>query len=108
MHPLLLMAILLVSLVISGCAPIFLLLMPPRKAQRVVRWAMLGILPTLAISCGVLVSQGEAGFLGLAQWITMSSFFLAIAFGFSYGASLAKEAWLARKPAIRDEDWSDG
>src|SRR6185312_7533122 len=56
-----------------------------RRLPAIVAWAIL--LPTLAVSCGMLVSQGERGFLGLSQAVSTGSLFLTLSFGVGYGAS---------------------
>jgi hypothetical protein len=71
----------------SLLVPIGMAFLRPSAARRtaIVAWAVL--LPTLAISCGMLASQGERGFLSNSQAVSIGSFFLALSFGFGYGAS---------------------
>ncbi len=61
--------------------------LPPSAARRtaIVAWALL--LPTLAISCAVLASLGERGFLSITQAVSTVSLFLTISFGLGYAAS---------------------
>ncbi len=66
------------SLVASLLVPIGMAFLSPSTARRAafVAWSVL--LPTLVISCGLLASQGERGFLSLSQaveyWLAFYDF----------------------------------
>jgi hypothetical protein len=88
------------ALGVSLLVPIGMAFLRPSSARRaaLVAWAIL--LPTLAISCGILASQGESGFLSNSQAVSMGSLFLTLSFGFGYGASKVFHAKSPVKPGL--------
>jgi len=89
------------ALVASGCVPIVMILQSRSAARRLFRWAMLVILPTMAISCGMWVSEGERAFLGFWLALWTATVFLAFSLGLGSAASWVKALWLARHPSAK-------
>jgi len=87
----------------SLVVPIGMAFLHPSAARRtaIVAWAIL--LPTLAISCGMLASQGERGFLSTSQAVSTGSLFLTLSFGIGYGASRIFHSKPPAKPGGKEE-----
>ena len=71
----------------SLLVPIGMAFLSPSAARRTAIVAWVFLLPTLAVSCAVLASLGERGFLSTSQAVSTVSLFLTISFGLGYGAS---------------------
>jgi hypothetical protein len=71
----------------SLLVPIGMAFLSPSAARRTAIVAWVFLLPTLAISCGVLASLGERGLLSTSQAVWTVSAVYSLSFGFGYGAS---------------------
>jgi hypothetical protein len=71
----------------SPLVPIGMAFLSPSAARRTAIVAWVFLLPTLAISCGVLASLGERGLLSTSQAVWTVSAVYSLSFGLGYGAS---------------------
>jgi len=85
------------SLLTSAAIPLIMVVQSRSAARRFFRWAMLALLPTNTVTCGVWVSQGERGFLSIWQWLSMATLLLILSVLSGSGLSRLKDVILTRR-----------
>ena len=95
--------IVMIALVGSLLVPIGMALLAPPAARRTALLAWGVLMPTLALSCGIMASQAERAFLSPSQAVGTGSILLSLSFGLGYIASKFLHAKPNVKPPVLPE-----